>query len=57
MEGALQEADESELWLELLRDDCGSVTANLQHLIDETDELISIFVTIARKLRANYDAG
>jgi len=46
LEGALQEADESQLWLELLRDDCGISTPELVNLLRETDELIAIFVTI-----------
>jgi four helix bundle protein len=53
LEGALQEADESDLWLELLRDDCGIATADLQELIVETDELIAIFVTIIERTRRN----
>lgn len=51
MEGALQEADESELWLELLRDDCKVATENLEELISEADQLMAIFVTIIGKTR------
>src|SRR5262249_6392187 len=52
IEGALQEADESELWLELLRDDCGIHCDALKLLLSETGELIAIFVTIASKLKS-----
>ncbi len=51
MEGALQEADESQLWLELLRDDCGINGTAIGELLEETDELIAIFVTIGAKTR------
>jgi four helix bundle protein len=49
LEVCIQEADESDLWLTLLRDDCGITTDNLGKLIVETNELISIFVTMARR--------
>ena len=51
LDGALQEADESALWLELLRDDCGIVTKELEELIVETDELMSIFVTMVNRTK------
>jgi four helix bundle protein len=51
IEGALQEADESQLWLELLRDDCGITDASVDWLHQETDELIAIFVTVVSKVR------
>lgn len=53
LEGALQEADESQLWLELLREDCGIKNMAVGELLDETDELIAIFVTIATKTRTH----
>ncbi|MGI9087342.1 MAG: four helix bundle protein [Chthoniobacterales bacterium] len=46
LDGALQEADESLLWIELLQEDCG-VTGNvISGLHAETNELIAIMVTI-----------
>src|SRR3954452_2723970 len=51
IDGALQEADESQLWIELLREDCGIDNAALHQLHDETNELISIFVTMAERTR------
>src|ERR1039457_7207331 len=51
LDGLLQEADESQLWLELLRDDCGIQKEPLNHLLRETDELMAIFTTIVSKLR------
>jgi four helix bundle protein len=51
LDGLLQEADESQLWLELLRDDCSVTGKELAHLLRETDELLAIFVTIVSKLR------
>jgi hypothetical protein len=47
----LQESDESQLWLELLRDDCGITGEPLDNLLRETDELLAIFTTIVSKLR------
>jgi four helix bundle protein len=49
LETCIQEADETELWLELLRDDCGIKASDLSALLAETNELISIFVTIAKR--------
>src|SRR6266487_6164335 len=38
LDGALQEADESQLWLELLRDDCGITGEKISKLLSETNE-------------------
>jgi four helix bundle protein len=46
-----QEADESMLWLELLRDDCDIKTTQLDWLLGEADELIAIFVTMSKKVK------
>jgi four helix bundle protein len=51
LDGLLQEADESQLWLELLHDDCGVSDESIQHLLRETEELLAIFTTIVSKLR------
>lgn len=51
VEGALQEADESQLWLELLREDCGITDASVDWLLQESNELIAIFVTMVSKVR------
>src|SRR2546423_6944297 len=51
LDGLLQEADESQLWLELLRDDCAIDGERMDDLLRETDELMAIFVTIGSKLR------
>jgi four helix bundle protein len=51
LDGLLQEADESQLWLELLRDDCGVSGDPLKTLLRETDELLAIFTTMVAKLR------
>jgi four helix bundle protein len=39
--GALQEADESQLWLELLREDCGIAPALTEPLEKESSELMA----------------
>lgn len=51
LDGLLQEADESELWLELLRDDCSIQGERIDWLLRETSELLAIFTTMVAKLR------
>lgn len=51
LDGALQEADESQLWLELLEENCRISTPALQQLLAEASELIAIFVTIIERTR------
>jgi len=51
IDGLLQEADESQLWLELLHEDCGQAGAAVEFLLSETNQLIAIFVTIVSKSR------
>ena len=46
LDGLLQEADESQLWLELLRDDCGIQGEPLDRLLRETGELLAIFTSM-----------
>src|ERR1700726_3594686 len=53
IEGALQEADESQLWIELLQEDCGIVGEPINQLHSETGELIAIFATMANKTKRN----
>ena len=47
----LQEADESHLWLELLRDDCGIQSEQIDSLLKETGEIMAIFTTMVSKIR------
>ena len=49
----LQEADETQLWLELLTDGCNIRTKKIDSLWKECDELISIMVTWAKKSKEN----
>lgn len=50
--GALQEADESLLWLELLREECG-VEPNQTKLIEaESSELIAIFTAMINRTKS-----
>jgi four helix bundle protein len=51
LDGLLQEADESQLWLELLCDDCGIQSEIIDPLLRETDELMAIFTTMVAKIR------
>jgi four helix bundle protein len=52
LEGGQQELDESDLWLELLTDSGVIRPALIQPLRQETDELIAIFVTMTKKVKA-----
>ena len=53
IDGALQEPDESQLWIELLREDCGIDGERITKLHSETHELIAIFVTMLNNTRRN----
>jgi len=55
LEICIQEADETDLWLELLRDDCGISEDIINQVLVETNELISIFVTIVKRSKTNLD--
>ena len=52
IEGALQELDESEYWLEILTDGNYVPSEKLESLRKETNELIAILVTIVKKVKA-----
>jgi len=52
IEGSSQELDESDYWLELLIDGGFVTKSKLQSLRDETQELISIFVSMALKAKS-----
>lgn len=54
LDGLLQEADESQLWLELLDEDCGISEASGQDLRVESGELIAIFTTIVSQIRRKH---
>ena len=49
--GSLQEADESQLWLELLEEDCGVRDGLLGSLHREAGELMAILVTIINRTK------
>ncbi len=48
-----QEADETQLWLELLKEGCKVSMAQVDTLWQEADELISIFVTMSKNTKEN----
>jgi four helix bundle protein len=50
--GAFQEADETQLWLELLREECGIDCSLTTPIEQEASELIAIFTTIIRRTAA-----
>jgi four helix bundle protein len=56
MEGGLQELEETAYWLELLVESGIVPAAQLQGLRDETDELISIFVSSVKTAKHNKNA-
>ncbi len=49
--GALQEADESQLWLELLREECPIESVLTQPLENEASELMAIFITMINRTK------
>ena len=51
LDGLLQEADETQLWLELLIEDCKIDDPSLKHAHAEASEIIAIFTTIVSKVR------
>jgi four helix bundle protein len=53
IEACVQEADESQLWQELLRDDCGIAAQTINPMWQEADELISIFITMSKNTKTN----
>lgn len=52
-EGALQELDETAYWLELIERSAISTGNAVQNLRKETEELISIFVSIIKTAKQN----
>jgi len=53
LDGLLQEADESQLWIELLIEECHLNHPDLRPLHQEGSEIIAIFTTIVSKVRRN----
>jgi four helix bundle protein len=51
LEGAQQELDESDLWLELMADSGVIKPTLVQPLREETNELLAILVTITKKVK------
>ncbi len=49
----LQETDETQLWLELLAEDCNIVDVELPIIHREAGEIIAIFTTIVSRTRKN----
>lgn len=55
VETCAQEADETQMWLELLRDSCEIKHPLVLKLWKESDELIAIFVTMARNAKGRNE--
>ena len=53
IEACVQEADESQLCLKLLADNCNISTPLIEPIWQETDELISIFITMSKNTKTN----
>lgn len=56
LEVCIQEADETDLWLELLRADCGIQDKRIDQLLTETNELISIFITVVKRSKESLES-
>ncbi len=54
--GTLQETDESALWLELLREECGIDPELTQPLEKEADELMAILTTMINRTKEKQTA-
>jgi four helix bundle protein len=52
IEGGLQELDETAYWLELLRDAKVSAADQIEPLTVETNELLSVFVTVVKSVKS-----
>ena len=52
LDGLLQEADESQLWMELLRDDCGIRSEKIDGALAEANELMAIFTAMVSRVRS-----
>ena len=48
-----QEADETQLWIELLKEGCNVNSKLADEVWKESDELISIFVTMSKNAKTN----
>jgi four helix bundle protein len=57
IEGALQELDETSYWLELMIESDIFTAARLKPLYDEVDELLAMFVTIVKSVKAKTGWG
>jgi four helix bundle protein len=49
--GSLQEADETQMWLELLREECGIAPTDTLPMEKEADELMAIMTTMINKTK------
>jgi four helix bundle protein len=50
--GSLQEADETQMWLELLREECGIASADTLPMEKEADELMAIMTTMINRTKS-----
>lgn len=53
--GALQESDESQMWLELLREECGIVATDNVPSEKEANELMAIMTTMINKTKTKAE--
>ena len=54
--GALQETDESALWLELLREECGFAPTDTLPMEKEADELTAIMTAMINRTKAKTES-
>jgi len=57
IEQCAQEADESQLWLELLQDDCGVPATDVEPIWSEADELTAIFISMSLNTKTRLRRG
>ena len=51
LHGALQETDDNQMWLELLREECGTAPADTLPLEKEADELMTIMTSMINRAK------
>ena len=54
--GALQETDECQMWLELLREECGIAPTDTLPMEKEADELMAIMTTMINKTKNKVES-
>ena len=52
----LKELEETAYWLELLHDGTNQANDKIDHLLDDTDQLLAFFTSIVKKVKSQFSA-